>query len=302
MSSVVPINTVMCGDSPRLAGEDPTHVECLAQATTELPPIVVHRPTMRVVDGRHRLRAAQARGDREIAVRFVEGTAEEAFVLAVRANLANGLPLTTADRLGAARRIITFYPQWSDRKVGAVTGLAGTTVAALRRRVDAQPIEARVGQDGRVRPLDSGDRRRLAGELITRRPEASLREIARAAGIAPSTVLDVRDRLRRGEDPVPQQVRGRAKPPGDRESVMAVLRQDPTLRFKDSGRGLLRWLEAGTVGAEEWQKHVDAVPPHCVRLIAEVARTASRSWQEFVECLEVFEREGTAVEQSVRRA
>ncbi|MEU2424153.1 hypothetical protein ABZ619_24550 [Streptomyces sp. NPDC007851] len=38
-------------------------------------------------------------------------------------------------------------------------------------------------------------------------PEASLRHIARQAGISPATVADVRRRLQRGDDPVPSRLR-----------------------------------------------------------------------------------------------
>ena len=39
--------------SPRTSGEDPEHVETLLSAEGELPPILVHRPTMQVIDGLH---------------------------------------------------------------------------------------------------------------------------------------------------------------------------------------------------------------------------------------------------------
>ena len=80
-------------DSPRLAGQDTDHVRVLSQADS-LPPIIVQRGTMRVIDGMHRLRAAQLRGEKQIAVRFFEGSDDLAFVLAVHANTAHGLPLT----------------------------------------------------------------------------------------------------------------------------------------------------------------------------------------------------------------
>jgi len=56
---------------------------------------------------------------------------------------------------------------------------------------------------GRLRPMDSSAGRRLASERMRVDPDGSLRDIARAAGIAPSTVLDVRNRLSAGEAPVP---------------------------------------------------------------------------------------------------
>jgi hypothetical protein len=62
----VPITSVTCGDSPRLAGASREHISLLARPTEALPPTVVHRATMRVIDGTHRLRAAALRGETEI--------------------------------------------------------------------------------------------------------------------------------------------------------------------------------------------------------------------------------------------
>ena len=67
----VPVSSLLSGDSPRLAGENLEHVQLLA-VVQGLPPILVHRSTMRVIDGMHRLRAAKLRGDETIAVRSEE--------------------------------------------------------------------------------------------------------------------------------------------------------------------------------------------------------------------------------------
>lgn len=206
---VLPIDAVLPSDSPRLRGENAEHVKVLAQASAPLPPIVVHQSTMRVIDGMHRLRAAELRGAAEIAVHFFDGDEQAAFVLAVESNISHGLPLTLADRIAAAERILTPSPQWSDRAVAAKTGLAAGTVAGIRQRLPAasdQP-SARVGKDGRVRPLNNAAGRRLASALMAERPDATLREIARDAGISAATALDVRARLGRGEDPVPRRQR-----------------------------------------------------------------------------------------------
>jgi DNA-binding SARP family transcriptional activator len=92
--------------------------------------------------------------------------------------------------------------------------------------------------------------RQLAGELIAAHPEASLRQIARSTGLAPSTVLDVRNRLRSGQDPVPTGQRQPAARPSalDRAAAIQTLRADPSLRFSEAGRTLLRWIDAGPVG------------------------------------------------------
>jgi ParB-like chromosome segregation protein Spo0J len=100
------VASLLPADSPRLAGEDPHHTQMLADSESTLPPILVHRATMQVIDGMHRLNAAILRGEKTIRARFFEGATAQAFVLAVQSNIAHGLPLTTADREAAAARII----------------------------------------------------------------------------------------------------------------------------------------------------------------------------------------------------
>ncbi len=82
---------------------------------------------MRVIDGTHRLRAAILNGHEEIGVLFFDGTDDDAFVAAVRANVVHGLPLALADREAAATRIIKSHPQWSDRAIAEAAGLAAQT-------------------------------------------------------------------------------------------------------------------------------------------------------------------------------
>jgi ParB-like chromosome segregation protein Spo0J len=201
----VPIMSLRPADSPRLNGEDKAHIARLAETETPLPPILVDRRTMRVIDGMHRLMAASIQGRETIGVIFFEGSEADIFLRAVEENIAHGLPLSQADRRAAAERIIASHPHMSDRAIGHSVGLAAKTIAAVRKRSSEELPQSntRVGRDGRVRPLDSGIGRRRAAELLADQPNASLRDVARAAGISPATVLDVRKRLERGESPVP---------------------------------------------------------------------------------------------------
>ena len=50
--------------------------------------------TMWVIDGIHRVHAAVMQGDEEIAGKIYRGTEHDAFVIAVRINIAHGLPLS----------------------------------------------------------------------------------------------------------------------------------------------------------------------------------------------------------------
>jgi ParB-like chromosome segregation protein Spo0J len=301
----VPIRSLLAGYTPRHSGEDAEHIQILAAAEAVLPPVLVHRQTMRVIDGMHRLRAALLKGQRAIEVQFFDGDEDEAFVLAVQANTTHGLALTLAEREAAAARIIASYPERSDRWIASITGLAAGTVARVRRaasRGDSLAV-ARLGRDGRVRPLNSADGRRIAAQAIAAHPGASLRDIARLAGISPATVRDVRERLRRGDDPVlpprtkrsketgsallTRQVpgaerRGRAAPgpARDRASLLERLRKDPALRYTESGRALLAWLDARAGGPGPGRGLIGAAPPHCAYLVAELARYCASEWQE----------------------
>ncbi|WP_234996012.1 ParB/RepB/Spo0J family partition protein [Streptoalloteichus hindustanus] len=319
---LVSTNVIRGSDSPRRGGENAAHVRALAEAGTPLPPIVVHRRTMRVVDGMHRLLAARSRGEEQIEVIFFDGDAEEAFVLAVRLNARHGLPLSRADRIAAVVRIARSHPHWSNRAIAAVAGLSDKTVAAIRRSSPAAaPTSARTGRDGRVRPSNGAEGRRRASALIAAKPHASLREIAHEAGIAPATVRDVRDRLRRGEDPIPprQQQSGAdrraenaiparrspinppsndrqperavptvaSEPPGatDLSLAMRVLKNDPSLRFSEAGRRMLRLLDAHSIAMDDWSQFASAVPAHCAPTVAQAAQQCAEAWRQFAEHL-----------------
>lgn len=235
----VRIDTLEPADSPRLGGIDEAHLRRLAEIVTPLPPILVHRSTMRVIDGMHRVRAAALKGLDVIEAQFFDGADEEAFLRAVALNVAHGLPLPTADRKAAAARILLSHPGLSDRAVAEYTGLDAKTVAAVRpcSTADSPQLNTRIGTDGKVHPLDRTVERIRASELIATRPDLPLRAVAKAAGISVGTAHDVRQRLLRGEQPAPRR-QAPARPAGT-EAVVAR----PAARGV-AGRG------AGTPAAE----------------------------------------------------
>ncbi|MFD5797266.1 winged helix-turn-helix transcriptional regulator [Streptomyces diastatochromogenes] len=283
----------------------------LAELDEQLPPILVDRRTMRVIDGMHRLLAACLRGQDTIAVEFFDGTPEEAFLRAVEANVTHGLPLSQEDRRAAAVRIVEAHPQMSDRAIAKASGLGTKSVASLRRSLapsQDQPT-ARIGRDGKVRPLNSAEGRRRAAELITENPQASLREVARRAGISPATVSDVRKRLLSGELPVAERRRatcvapsadgGSPTAPGrvpvqrtvrkvrlvqpDPVELLDKLIKDPSLRHKEDGRQLLRLLQQNALAHQMWSKLAAVVPTHCRDLVVDLARQYAETWSEFAQ-------------------
>jgi hypothetical protein len=218
-----------------------------------------------------------------------------------RSSQGHGLPLSLDYRRAAAERIIASRPHLSDRAIGQAAGLAAKTVAAIRKlSVDHVPqSSARVGRDGRVRPLDSGEGRRRAAELLLSQPEASLRDVARVAGISPATVLNVRNRLARGEPPAPQKPgtaqacapAARPRPaarPGSRPdpaATVAKLLRDPSLRSNHQGKEMLRLLHINAVSADQLPDVAATVPPHCVTTVGQLACQYARMWQDFAQKL-----------------
>jgi ParB-like chromosome segregation protein Spo0J len=294
--ALVAVASLLPADSPRLGGVDAAHARTLAESVADLPPIFVRRSTMRIIDGMHRLDAARLRGDRQICVQFFDCTEDEAFMLAVATNVHHGRPLTLADRRAAATRIVAIRPEASDRWIAELTGLAAKTIAAIRRQSPgAAKVDRRVGRDGRARPVSTAEGRRMASALLAEQPDASLRQIASKAGISVGTARDVRQKIRQGMDPVrprriaPQSSTGlvnlsRVTPPVDYRPIVRRLRLDPSLRYTDSGRALLRWLSPPRlIDLTDLRHVIDVVPAHCRTDVTRIARACAQAWAEFAE-------------------
>jgi ParB-like chromosome segregation protein Spo0J len=307
------IETIQEADSPRIHGIDEGHVRVLCEIEA-LPPIILHRESLRVIDGMHRLRAAILAGRKYIQAVLFSGSDAEAFTVAVEANIRHGRPLTLDDRRSAAHRIIVERPELSDRAIASTVGLAAKTVAGIRAEVGGPGAVqgTRIGKDGRVRPLDITAARLEAARIVTERPNAPLREIAREAGLSVGTARDVRDRLRRGDQPLPtggssrteQAVRttdgpdARVSPidrlrrprlparSADKAPILASLAKDPTLRYSAAGRWLLRWLRVKELKREELVEVSSVVPGHCAMSVAALARSCAEAWTLLAETLE----------------
>ncbi|MQY27474.1 ParB/RepB/Spo0J family partition protein [Nocardia aurantia] len=277
----VPIGALLPADSPRSVEIDESHVHRLMSAG-DLPPIIVHRATMRVIDGAHRVRAAALAGRTHIDVRYFEGTEAAAFVLAVRSNTGHGLQLSHRDRVAAARRIMRAFPVWSNRSVAVVTALSAKTVANIRRTsADIPQSNTRVGLDGRTRPVDSTGGRRRAAAYLEAHPRASLREIASAAGISIGTARDVRNRAGAAREavllvPEPPVVARPAEP-------LTLLHRDPALRHSETGRLLLRLLDNRMVLAGQGEQIIAQLPAHTLPIVTAAVRQCIETWQAFVD-------------------
>jgi ParB-like chromosome segregation protein Spo0J len=303
----VTIDSLDLDGSPRQGGEDLEHARVLAGIREELPAITVRRQTMQVIDGRHRIRAARLNGHDTIEARLVDCDEATAFALAVRENVAHGLPLSLADRRTAAAAMISAQPHWSDRVVAEYSGLSDKTVSALRA-AQGGDHGSRLGRDGRTRPLNSAAMRRKAAELLRADPGAGLRSVARSTGLSLATVRDVRIRIDNGRDPVPARYhdanvitaeipRQRRTPraePIDRRTLLGQLMRDPSVKFSEGGRGLLRWLDRHALDPANTEAIVVSIPARWAMPVAGLARNCALAWNLLADELE---RRGTTADE-----
>jgi hypothetical protein len=311
----VPISTLVPGFCLRLTGTDPNHIRMLADAagSVRLPSIVVQRRGSRIIDGMHRVEAAKLRREESICARFIDCTDEEALVLSIKLNVLHGLPLSRADRISGAKRILAAHRDWSDRAVAAVAGLSAKTIASLRNRSteDMQFRGKRLGRDGKWRPVSAIEGKVHAAEYIDAHPDAPLREVAREAGVSLGTVHAVRDRMRRSMDHTARELKRPAPDPADVPAppssispgshspalsasagrqdsrrlvwseIAAKLASDPVLKYTEGGRAFLRWMASHSAQADEWHEFIDAIPAHWLREVSCLADSIGAEWCEF---------------------
>lgn len=278
----------------RERGLDEGHVAALTELDGDWAPILVRRDDRLVIDGQHRVAAARRLGRAELPAVLFDGSGDDGYVEFVRRNVVHGLPLTLDERRHAARRILRSHPDWSDRSIASVCGLAPKTVGRLRECGAATTaVAGRIGRDGRVRPTDAaGLRRRILTEL-ERNPDASLRAIAKVVGASPETVRTVRARLASGE--LAEAV-APAEPADTDATVLGLLARrrtgglaladDRALLGRDGGPELVEWFEAKAVDSTDIWRHVGVVPMSRIYEIADEARRRAAFWAEFADALE----------------
>lgn len=320
---VVDIAELGAGMPLRSTGLDAAHVASLAAAEWPMRPILVHRPTMQVIDGHHRVAAAVGNGMDSIQANLFDGPLGVAIILALRANVSHGLPLSLADRKAAAQQLLECHGEWSDRSISVSAGLSAKVIAKLRcASEDGQQLHGRIGRDGRRRPLNAAAKRVWAAEVLSSQPGVSLRQVGRAVGLSPGTVRDVLARVQRGEDPVPgrtaagdsqsyvrsgegsptssvEPTRGTDAPaqdPAQRSSsdgrveatlVLAKLTRDPALRLSEVGRDLLRRLHSHVVTVEDSVTIAEVSPDRSVEHLLGFAQACAEQWASIAEQLVV---------------
>jgi len=257
--------------------------------SADMPPIIVFQPTMQVIDGMHRLTAAQRRQQDTIAVRFFDGTAEEAFVLAVAANIAHGLPLTPKDRKAAAARILQMFPDWSDRRIASTSGLSHHTVAVIRRDPSTgqiAQINKRLGRDGKTRALPARDARNVAPTPKGAEDKPLRRELGVTTEDSVGTLHDARPRLEQRIEPsIPSAGRGTVPNSRTARGYTAVKRlsSNPAVWFTQDGKALVQLLSRSLQLANEAPSLTSNAPEHSFDTIADAASAISESWSHLAQ-------------------
>jgi len=277
------------GDSPRLTAESKAEAQQMTEAV-DVPPIIVHQSTMKVVDGGRRVRAAQRRHQDTITVWFFDGTAEEAFILAVAANTGHGLPLCTKDCKAAAARILEMYPGWSDRRVAAETGISHHTVAAVRRECSTgqtAQLNTRLGKDGNNRPTNATERRNAAAELIRADQGTSVREVSRRSGVSLGTAHKIKTEIAKGVNLAAAKARAVNLPYALARGQVVLKRMwhDPALRGNEERKTVLELLSCALDITHEAQVRSRTLPEHTHGPLVEVALAMADSWTRFAQDL-----------------
>lgn len=157
---------------PRVDGIDPDHVHALEQVPDAWPPLmVVHQDGQDIlVDGFHRFAAAQNLGRESVAVEVVDMPPDgDLKGLAFALNAKHGRPLSLPDRRAEAERLLRAHAEVSNLEVSRRAGLAPTTVAAIRVRLEdmaaIEPAPERIGADGTRYPVTIAQSPRSRGDL-----------------------------------------------------------------------------------------------------------------------------------------
>ena len=256
-------------------------------------PIVVARATRAVVDGHRRVRTAKALGISRMNVRWFDGDEADAIVEFIRLNMSGEVGLGRSERSEAARRMLCLHPDWSDRRIGELCRIPPKTVgdvrATLRETVGGIRVngtEARIGRDGRVRPLDARAQRARIAAAIKENPRGSLRAIAGPIGVSPETVRRVRASMAEqgclDRDPrAPAVVQGAFTRRRER-----TWRADSAFTSRNDAAEVAEFFERTDTSAVDPEEHSRAVPLSRIYEVADEARRRAAFWLRFADSVE----------------
>jgi ParB-like chromosome segregation protein Spo0J len=281
----IPIEQVRPGKSPRRVAEDPEHIRILAESASQLPPIIVRSSDLSIIDGAHRFAAQRMRGASTVQALMFEGDDLETYLEAVRRNVYHGKPLTMDERRAAARRILEWNPQLSDRCIAEICGLSAKVVAGLRGGTTAANPRLntyRIGKDGRARPLDPQSAREEVARLLRQNINASLRDVARRAGTSVNTARNVRRHLldAEGQISVTPSSQCSEQPPN-----MPSVANDQVFATSPEGNAFTKWLLSNTIEPSDWHGFVSSIPQSRLYAVIDEANRRADEWTEFAQAL-----------------
>jgi ParB/Sulfiredoxin domain len=303
VARTLPVAQLSVGYSPRETKVDTSHVAVLMEVLDLLPPVIIDQRTMTVIDGVHRLEAFRQAGRTHIEAVMFTGQRPEAMVLAIKANVKHGKPLSRGERREAARSLLHAFPERSDRWVAEVCGLSHTTVALVRRSASLPNEKVRTGRDGRRRPVDRLAGQMAAARLIADHPATPVRQVAEAVGVAPSTVHRARARLQEpGRPPMPAPTPVAAVP-GAAVHLAPALPVTPAAPVLPATPALTlpatpemaepsSWLARTAVSIDDLFTQLGALPLSRLYDVVDECRRRARTWSEIADLLEARARAG----------
>jgi ParB-like chromosome segregation protein Spo0J len=110
-----------------------------ADILDQMPPLLVQRNTLKLVDGRNRLEAASRAGIDLVRVDYTDKEGDELIDLAFEMNRDHGIPLSLEERRAAARRKLQRNPEWTQAEIAKWAGLSDRTVYTIVHEND--PVE-----------------------------------------------------------------------------------------------------------------------------------------------------------------
>lgn len=153
--------------------------------------LVVHKGTMRLLDGHHRLEAAKRAGLTEVWVEEREGHEADLLAEVYRANRSHGVPLSTAERDRLIRRLY-LECGWTQARIAQLVGLTQQGVSHILSVRGTSSCNVDKRQRLRDEDMPAVARLLLGG--------ATHEEVAERFGVARSTVTarwnDFRDEVK----------------------------------------------------------------------------------------------------------
>lgn len=209
----LPLDAVVADDAnqPRLDNLDEDHMDQLALAVEQWPPITVASDGARyfLVDGFHRVETAKRLGLTHITATTIPMPGDgDLASLGFDLNAKHGRPLSLQDRRNQAVRLLRKDPRQSDRSLSQRCGIAASTVATIRRELEEgaqieHPVD-RLGSDGKAYSVPERQPGELPGKslgevlgdgvsLFSSQERREMREVVRYLQRLKTPLLDAQD-------------------------------------------------------------------------------------------------------------